>query len=77
MNKDLLCEGKFPDQGAHLFGDGFGFKAKTTADNIKALKGLKPKFNNPSYSNHFPGSGGPNKGNLPLGRRGNWGKGAS
>ena len=44
LNKDLkpLCEGKFPDRGPYLFGEKFGTKAKETADNIKALKGIKP-----------------------------------
>ena len=42
MNKDLhpLCEGKFPMRGPHLFGEDFGSKAKKTADNIRALKGV-------------------------------------
>ena len=42
LNKDLrpLCEGKFPNRGAYLFGDNFGSKAKKTADNIRALKGV-------------------------------------
>lgn len=36
-----LCEGD-PNRGPQLFGGKFGLKAKETADNIKALKGIKP-----------------------------------
>lgn len=73
LNKDLrpLCEGKFPDRGPHLFGDSFGSRAKETADNIKALKGLKPVPR--KNSQFFSGYGGP-KGKEPQGRRYNWGK---
>lgn len=70
LNKDLrpLCDGKFPDRGPYLFGDGFGARAKSTADNIKALKGIKPK------PGHFSGSGG-SKGKQPQSRRNySWGK---
>ena len=73
LNKDLkpLCEGKFPDRGPYLFGEKFGTKAKETADNIKALKGIKP---NTKRNQFFSGNGGPNKGKEPQGRRYNWGK---
>ena len=70
LNKDLcpLCEGKFPNRGACLFGDNFGSKAKKTADNIRALKGVS------SAKERFSQYGGPNKGKQPQGRRYFWGK---
>ena len=39
LNKDLkpLAEGEFPDRGAKLFGDDFGKRAKSMADNVRAL----------------------------------------
>ena len=45
LNKDLkpLAEGKFHNRGPFLLGKDFGAAAKSTADNIKALKGLQPK----------------------------------
>ena len=43
LNKDLkpLAEGEFPDKGANLFGEDFGKRAKSMADNIRALKGVQ------------------------------------
>ena len=38
-----LAEGLFPDRGPLLFGDDFASKAKSTADNVKALKGVVPR----------------------------------
>ena len=72
LNKNLhpLCEGKFPNRGAYLFGDNFGSKAKKTADNIRALKGVS--FTKERFSRY----GGPNKGKQPQGRRYFWGKNA-
>ena len=45
LNRDLrpLAEGEFPDTGANLFGEDFGKRAKTMADNIRALKGVQYK----------------------------------
>ena len=61
MNKDLrpLCEGKFPKRGPHLFGEDFGSKAKKTADNIRALKGVS------TGKDRFSRFGGSNKGKQP------------
>ena len=72
MNKDLrpLCEGKFPKRGPHLFGEDFGSKAKKTADNIRALKGVtigKDRFSQFSSSN---------KGKQPQSCQYTWGKSA-
>ena len=45
LNKDLkpLAEAQFPDRGAFLLGEDFGKRAKITADNISALKGVQAK----------------------------------
>lgn len=61
MNKDLrpLCEGKFPKRGPHLFGEDFGSKAKKTANNIRALKGVS------MGRNRFSQFGSSNKGKQP------------
>ena len=42
LNKDLkpLAEGDFPHRGPLLFGESFASKAKSTEDNVKALKGF-------------------------------------
>ena len=36
--KKPLAEGQFPDRGPYLSGEGFGARAKATADSIKALR---------------------------------------
>ena len=43
LNRDLkpLAEGEFPDAGANLLGEGFGIRANTMTDNIRALKGVQ------------------------------------
>ena len=45
LNSDLkpLAEGLFPDRGPHLFGEDCGGRAKATADNVKALKGIQSR----------------------------------
>ena len=63
-----LCEGKFPKRGPHLFGEEFGSKAKKTADNIRALKGVT------MGKDRFSRFGGSNKGKQPQSRRYTWGK---
>ena len=70
LNKDLrpLCEGKFPNRGPYLFGENFGAKAKKTADNIRALKGVS------TGKNRFSRFGDSNKGKQPQSRRYSWGK---
>ena len=59
LNSDLksLAEGDFPNRGPLLFGKDFASKAKSTADNVKALKGFIPR----KASNGFSGSGDQNK----------------
>ena len=44
LNEEIspLAE-KFPNRGPYLFGEDFGQKAKTTADNMRALKGSQGK----------------------------------
>ena len=73
LNKDLrpLAEGEFPDKGANLFGEDFGKRAKSMADNIRALKGVQYKkpglFSGYGDSNRrFPSS-------RHQSRRQNWG----
>ena len=46
LNKNLkfLGEIEFPDRVPLLFGDDFGKRAKSTADNVSALKGLSSKI---------------------------------
>ena len=71
LNTDIkfLAETEFPQSGPYLFGEDFGSKAKTAADNIRALKGVQ------SSKNRFFGAGGPNKKakSTPQGRRQDWG----
>ena len=72
LNKDLkpLVEAQFPDRGAFLLGEDFGKRAKTTVDNISALKGVQAK--KPRY--HFSGSGDSNRrSSMPQSRRKTWG----
>ena len=74
LNNDIkfLAETEFPQSGPYLFGDDFETKAKTAADNIRALKGLQSNKNHFSVPAaltkrqiHVPGS--PNKlGCLPT-----------
>ena len=70
LNSDFksLAEGEFPDRGPLLFGKD---KAKSTADNVKALKGFIPR----KTSKGFSGSGDQNKRKLfqSQGRRQYWG----
>ena len=72
MNKDLcpLCEGRFSKRGPHLFGEDIGSKAKKTADNIQALKGVAVG------KDCFSQFGGSNKGKQPQSCRYPWGKSA-
>ena len=71
LNIDIkfLVETEFPQSGPYLFGEDFGSKGKTAADNISALKGIQ------SSKNRFFGAGGPNKKakSTSQGRRQNWG----
>ena len=72
LNKDLkpLAEAQFPDRGAFLLGEDFGKRAKTTADNISALKGVQAK--KPRY--HFSGSGDSNRrSSMPQSHCKTWG----
>ena len=57
LNTDIkfLAETEFPDGGPYLFGKDFGKRAKTAADDIRALKGIQLK------GNRFSGSGDSNK----------------
>ena len=66
LNNDLkpLAEGQFPDRGPYLFGEGFGARAKATADSIKALKGVQAQ-------KRFSGSG--DSKFKPQSRRQQWG----
>ena len=68
MNKDLrpLCEGKFPKCGPHLFGEDFGSKAKKTANNIRALKGVS------MGRDRFSQFGSSNKGKQPQSHQFTW-----
>ena len=45
LNRDLrpLAESEFPSRGDKLFGDDFGQRAKSMADNVRALKGVQYK----------------------------------
>ena len=45
-----LAEAQYPERGPFLFGEGFGTRAKATADSIKALKGVQSQ-------KRFSGSG--------------------
>ena len=47
LNTDIkfLAETEFPQSGPYLFGEDFGSKAKTAADNIRALKGIQSSKN--------------------------------
>ena len=60
LNNDLklLAEGQLPDRGLYLFGEGFGARAKATADSIKALKGVQAQeyFSGSGYSKFKPHS---------------------
>ena len=71
LNNDIkfLAETEFPQSGPYLFGDDFETKAKTAADNIRALEGIQ------SNKNRFFGTGGPNKKakSTSQGHRTNWG----
>ena len=74
LNRDLkpLAEGDFPHRGPLLFGERFTSKAKSTADNVKALKGFTAK----KPQKGFSGGGDQNKRKpyfLPQGRRTSWG----
>ena len=73
LNSDLksLAEDEFSDRGPLLFGKDFASKAKSTADNVKALKGFIPKKNLKGFS----GSGDQHKRKSfqPQGRRQFWG----
>ena len=74
LNGDLkpLAEGDFPDRGLLLFVESFASKAKSTADNVKALKGFIQKKPLKGFSE----SGSQNKRKSyfpPQGRRTSWG----
>ena len=64
LNNDIkfLAETEFPQSGPYLFGDDFGTKAKTAADNIRALKGIQ------SNKNHFSVPVAPTKRQNPCSR---------
>ena len=66
LNNDLkpLAEAQYPERGPFLFGEGFGAKAKATADSIKALKGIQSQ-------KRFSGSG--DSKFKPQSRRQQWG----
>jgi len=73
LNSDLrpLAEDDFSDRGPWLFGKDFASRAKSTADNVKALKGFIPKKSMKGFS----GSGDRNKRKSfqPQGCRTYWG----
>ena len=60
LNNDLkpLAEAQFPERGPYLFGEGFGARAKATADSIKALKDVQSqkRFSGSSDSKYKPQS---------------------
>ena len=66
INNDLkhLAEAQYPEMGSFLLGEGFGTRAKATADIIKALKGVQ-------FQKRFSGSG--NSKYKPQSRRQQWG----
>ena len=55
LNTDIkhLAEADVPDRGSYLFGEDFGKRAKTAAENVRALKGIQTK-----RGNRFSGEGG-------------------
>ena len=55
---------QYPERGPFLFGEGFGTRAKATADSIKALKGVQSQ-------KRFSGSG--DSKYKPQSRRQQWG----
>ena len=57
LNTDIkyLAEEEFPDRGHYFFGEDFGKRAKTAAENVRAPKGIQTK------SNRFSKSSDPNK----------------
>ena len=73
LNSDLkpLAEGDFSERGPLLFGKDFASRAKSTADNVKALKGFMSK----KATKGFSGSDDQNKRKSfqPQGRRPYWG----
>ena len=73
LNRDLrpLAEGEFPDTGANVFGEDFGKRAKTMADNIRALKGLQ--YKKPGLFSGYGDSNRKFSANKPQSCRQNWG----
>ena len=74
LNEEIspLVEEKFPNRGPYLFGEDFGQKAKTAANNMRALKGSQGKRTKPFFqeSGNFTKK---RKVFQPQSRRGAWG----